>query len=49
MGFTGSEIHDEAINACQKFKLLFNKFGLCHNMINSSTSYDEDKVNELGK
>lgn len=36
LGFVNSDIHNDAINICQRFKPLFNKYGLCHIKMNST-------------
>lgn len=49
MGFGNTEIHREAIKTCQDFKQLFDKYSKCHNLMNSSESFDEQKVEKFGE
>ena len=47
-GQENTSIHQQSIEICQKFKLLFSKYGACHRLLNSSESFDEDKIKKLG-
>lgn len=47
LGFVGTEIHEEAIKACSDFKKLFMKYSLCHNLMNSSNKFDDEKLSQL--
>ena len=48
LGLTGLPIHYEAVDVCQKYKLLFQKYGKCHKAINCSKEFDEPSISELG-
>lgn len=48
MGFAGTQIHQEAIEICTNFKMLFSKYSVCHNLINGCENVDADKLTTLG-
>ena len=37
------------MRTCTKFKLLFNKYSICHNLMNSGEVFHDAKIKELGK
>ena len=49
MGFTNTALHREAIDLSNKFKQLFNKYSACHNLMNSTTYFNLEKLQKLGK
>ena len=48
-GFVGTEIHEEAIEICRKYKLVFSKYATCHNLMNAAKVFQEYEVQQLGK
>ena len=48
LNLTGTSIHNDAINLCRNFKLLFAKYGKCHKLMNSCEEFNAEKINELG-
>ena len=49
MGFVDIDVHRDSIDICDKFKSLFHKYSICHNMMNSTNYFDDDKIKTLGK
>ena len=49
MDFVDTELHRESISLCQKFKILFNKYAICHNFMNSSDNFQIEDIQKLGE
>ncbi|XP_065665062.1 uncharacterized protein LOC105850185 isoform X2 [Hydra vulgaris] len=47
LGFIDTEVHLLSVNVSQKFKQLFQYYSKCHNLMNSSQSFQENDVQEL--
>lgn len=48
-GLHNTDVHKQAVNISNKFKLLFLKFSKVHNLINSGKYFNESDIAELGK
>ena len=44
----GSALHKEAINACTKFKKLFSKYAMCHEIISRANEITAQDLTNLG-
>ena len=49
MGFGGTDLHTDSIIIATKFKLVFSKYGKCHDLFNSSQKFNEADILLLGK
>ncbi|XP_066931555.1 uncharacterized protein [Clytia hemisphaerica] len=47
MGFAGTYLHRESIEIAEHFKLLFKKYAVCHNYMNSSDYFSDEKIGKL--
>ncbi|XP_047124751.2 uncharacterized protein LOC105844462 [Hydra vulgaris] len=47
LGFKDTDIHKETIELCQNFKVLFDKFGVCHKLINSCKQFNKENIQNL--
>ena len=49
MGLVDTDVHTDSIKLATKFKMLFNKYSDCHNLMNSCGGFDNEKVTKLRK
>ena len=45
----GTELHETAVEMSSNFKILFSKYSKCHNLMNSTNYFNDEKISELGK
>ena len=49
LGFTDTQIHEDALDVCNKFKNLFHKYSKCHHLFNSRETFDSEKFHTFGR
>ncbi|XP_047138533.1 uncharacterized protein LOC124814664 isoform X2 [Hydra vulgaris] len=47
LGFKDTDINNETIELSQNYKVLFDKFGVCHKLINSCKQFNEENIQNL--
>ena len=48
MGMAGTELPETAVEISTNFKMLFSKYSKCHNLMNSTNYFNDEKISELG-
>jgi len=48
-GYCDTKLHHDAIAICGKYKMLFSKYGKCHQLLNGCGEFDNDKIETLSK
>ena len=47
LGYTGIDLHMDAINISTTFKELFSKYAKCHQLLNTRENFNDDEIKLL--